>query len=248
MVDLNKKPLPDSYAELIKVLGKIAAKRETENHEREEIFKAVEAECKLLQRYKQSWVMSFVTALLIAIFVPAITIKEKSSSIWEISYLWEVIIPLGLTFFMLCVQPGKGLTFSNGNPIRFKGLGWIKFFYYILAWMPWYSCIVLRFGVHPLHALWIAPVSLIVLIIWALTRDKVRAQTDPLGLNSVYAEDYRRVRVCQSSGGLNPDAMPPVIMTAANKDAIMRMTPQDWNLIGHRLREAGYKNMLKKGR
>ena len=127
-------------------------------------------------------------------------------------------------------------------------MGWIKFFYYILAWMPWYSCIVLRFGVHPLHALWIAPVSLIVLIIWALTRDKVRAQTDPLGLNSVYSEDYRRVRVCQSSGGLNPDAMPPVIMTAANKDAIMRMTPQDWNLIGHRLRQAGYKNVLRKSR
>lgn len=137
MIDLKKKPIPDPRRELVTVLAKIAEKRE-----KEELFKIIEAESKLLQRYKRCWVMSFVTALLTAIFVPYITIKEKSSSIWEISYFWGVIIPLVLTFFMLCVQPGKGLTFSNGTAIRFKGLGWIKFFYYILAWMPWYSCIV----------------------------------------------------------------------------------------------------------
>lgn len=248
MVDNKKIQMPDHYAELIKVLGKIAEKRETENQEREALFKAIESESRSMKKYCQSWTKAVVTALLIAFLVPFITMKERSSSIWEISYFWGIIFPLGITFFMLFEPPGKGLTFSDGTPIKVKGQLWKKIIYYILAWVPWYSCLVLRFGVDPLHALWITPVSLIVLVIWALVKDKVSARTDPLGVKKVYAEDYRTVKINQRSGGLNPDAMPPILMTSANKDAIMRMTPQDWNLIGHRLRQAGYKNVLKKGR
>lgn len=243
MVDLNKKPLPDPRADLIGVLKKIAEKRE-----KEEIFKAIEAESELIRKYKQSWTIGIITALLIVIWVPIITFKEKSSSIWEISYYWGVIIPLGITFFMLCEPPGKELKFSNGAPVRVKGQWWKKIIYYILAWVPWYSCIVIRFNVPPLRALWVTPLTLILLIIWSLFSNSYYAQTDPLGMKRITPEEYRSVRVCQSSGGLNPDALPPIFMNAANKDAIMRMTPQDWNRIGHQLKQAGYKNVLKKGR
>lgn len=248
MVDFNNNPLSDSHAKLINVLSKIAEKRKEENHEREELFKAIEAEARLIKKYRQSWTKAVVIALVIAILVPFITMKEKSSSIWEISYFWGVIFPLVITLFMLFEPPGKGATFSDGTPIKVKGQLWKKAVYCILAFVPWYSCLVLRFGVDPLQALWITPASLIVLVIWALTKDKVSAQTDPLGLKKVYAEDYRTVKLHQKMGGLNPDTMPPILMTAANKDSVMRMTPQDWNLIGHRLRQGGYKNVLKKGR
>lgn len=239
MIDLKKKPIPDPRRELVTVLAKIAEKRE-----KEELFKAIEAESKLIQRYKRCWINAVIIALLTVIWIPIITIKEKSSAIWEISYFWGVIIPLAVTFLMLCEPPGKGFKFSNGASVKVKGLGWLKFIYYILAWVPWYSCIVLRFNVHPLKALWVTPLSLVVLIIFGLFDGK----NDPNGTNRIYTEDYRTVRLRQSAGGLNPDALPPVFMNAANKDAIMRMSPQDWNLIGHRLRQAGYKNVLKKGR
>ena len=248
MIDQNKNLMPESYAKLVNVLGKIAEKREAENQESEKLFKAIEAEARLMKKYSQSWTKGVVIALVFAFLVPFITLKEKSSSIWEISYFWGIIFPLVITIFMLFEQPGKGMTFSNGTPIKVKGQLWKKAIYYILAWVPWYSCLVLRLGVDPLQGLWMAPVSLVVLIILALTKDKVSAQTDPLGVKKVYAEDYRTVKINQRSGGLNPDAMPPILMTAANKDEIMRMTPQDWNLIGLRLRQAGYKNVLKKGK
>lgn len=248
MVNFNNNSLLDPHVKLINVLSKIAEKRKAENHESEEIFKAIEAEARLMKKYRHSWTRAVVIALLIAILVPSITMKEKSSSIWEISYFWGVVFPIGITFFMLGEPPGKGATFSDGTPIKVKGQLWKKVVYYILACVPWYSCLVLRFRVDPLQALWITPVSLVVLVIWALTKDKVSAQTDPLGLKKVYAEDYRTVKLHQKMGGLNPDTMPPILMTAANKDSVMRMTPQDWNLIGHRLHQAGYKNVLKKGR
>lgn len=249
MVDFKNNPLSDPHAKLINVLSKIAEKREAENQEREEeLLKAIEAEARLMKKYSRSWTKGVVIAILFAFLVPFITMKEKSSSIWEISYFWGIIFPIAITIFMLGEPPGKGATFSDGTPIRVKGQLWKKFVYYILALVPWYSCLVLRFRVDPLQALWITPVSLVVLVIWALTKDKVSAQTDPLGLKKVYAEDYRTVKLHQKMGGLNPDTMPPILMTAANKDSVMRMTPQDWNLIGHRLHQAGYKNVLKKGR
>lgn len=64
------------------------------------------------------------------------------------SYLWGVIIPLGITSFMLCEPPGKELKYSNGASIKVKSQWWKKFIYYILAWVPWYSCIVIRFSLH----------------------------------------------------------------------------------------------------
>lgn len=247
MVDLNKNPLPDPHAALINVLGKIAEKREAENQEREEIFKAIEAEARLMQKYRRSWTRAVVIALVIAILVPVIIMKEKSSSIWEISYFWGVIISLVITFLMLFVPPGKGATFSDGTPIKVKGQLWKKIVYYTLAWVPWYSCLVLRFGVDPLQALWITPVSLVVLIILSLTKTPVSTHTNPQRVKKVTEMDYRRLRSHQISGGLNPDAMPPIFMTAANKDAIMRMSPTEWTRLGHRLKAAGYKNVLKKG-
>lgn len=237
MIDLKKKPIPDPRRELVTVLAKIAEKRE-----KEELFKAIEAESKLIQRYKRCWINAVIIALLTVIWIPIITIKEKSSAIWEISYFWGVIIPLAVTFLMLCVPPGKGMRFSNGTRIKVKGLWWLKLLYYILAWVPWYSCIVLRFNVHPLHALWVAPVSLVVLVLWAM----FGGEPDPNGTGGVYTEDYRSVRLRQESGGLNPNALPPVFMNAANKDAILRMTPQDWHSVGLKLRAAGYKNVMKK--
>lgn len=248
MTDFKNNPLSDPHAKLINVLSKIAEKREAENHEREELFKAIEAEARLMKKYSRSWTKGVVIALLFAFLVPFITLKEKSSYIWEISYFWGIIFPLVITIYMLFLSPGKGMTFSNGTPIKVKGQLWKKAVYYILAWVPWYSCLVLRLGVDPLQALWITPVSLVALVIFALTKASTGAQTEPTEVKKVYAEDYRMVRLRQNSGGLNPDTMPPILMTAANKDEIMRMTPQDWNLIGHRLRQAGYKNVLKKGR
>lgn len=239
MVDLKKKPLPDPRRELIAVLRKIAEKRE-----KEELFKAIEAESKLIQRYKRSWTNSVVIALFTVAWIPLITLWEKSSSIWTISYFWGVIIPLAVTSLMLFLPPGKDMRFPNGTQIKVKGLWRLKLVYYILAWLPWYSCIVLRFGVHPLHALWITPLSLAILI----ARAMFDTPDDPLASNRVYAEDYRAVRQRQSSGGLNPDALPPVFINNANKDAIMKMTPQDWHLVGLRLRQAGYKNVFKKRR
>lgn len=239
MIDLKKKPLPDPRRELITVLAKIAEKRE-----KEELFKAIKAEGKLIQRYKQSWTKSVVIALLTVPWIPVITIWEKSSSIWTISYFWGVIIPLAVTSLMLFLPPGKDMRFPGGAKIKFKGLWWLKLVYYILAWLPWYSCIVLRFGAHPLHALWITPLSLAILI----ARAMFDTPDDPLASNRVYAEDYRAVRQRQSSGGLNPDALPPVFINNANKDAIMKMTAQDWHLVGLRLRQAGYKNVFKKRR
>lgn len=236
MVDLNKKPLPDPRADLVGVLKKIA-----EKHEKEQIFKAIEAESKMIRKYTQSWTKGIIIGLLIVIWVPVIALKEKSSSIWEISYCWGVILPFMITFFMLCEPPGKELRFSNGAPVRVKGQWWKKIIYYILAWVPWYSCIVIRFNVLPLRALWVTPLTLILLIIWALFRDWYYAQTDPLGMKRITPQEYRSVRISQSSGGLNPDVLPPIFMNAANKEAIMRMTPQDWNRIAHQLSQAGYK-------
>lgn len=242
MVDLKKKPLPNPRRELITVLAKIA-----ENREKEELFRGLEEESKLMQGYKRCWTRAVIIALLTVIWIPVIIIKEKSSSIWEISYFWGIIIPLGITFFMLFEPPGKTMTYSNGTPIKVKGQWWKKIIYYILAWVPWYSCIVLRFGVHPLHGLWVTPVSLIVLIIWAMTGGKTVPHSERIG-KSVSAADYRKVRNRQIAGGLNPDALPPVFMNSANKDAIMRMTSGDWYRVGNRLRQAGYKNVFKKRR
>ena len=150
-----------------------------------------------------------------------------------------------MTSFMLLIPPGNGLTYSDGSHIKVKGQWWKKAAYYILAWVPWYSCIVLRFDVHPLNAFWITPLSLIILIILTLTRN---SRNDPMGTNGVTLSDYQIVRQKQQGGGLNPDAIPPTFMTAANKDAVMRMTSTDWQLLGHKLYEAGYKNIFRKRR
>lgn len=249
MVDFKNNPLSDPHAKLINVLSKIAEKREAENQEREEeLFKAIEAEARLMKKYSRSWTKGVVIAMLFAFLVPFITMKEKSSSIWEISYFWGIIFPIAITLFMLGEPPGKGATFSDGTPIRVKDQLWKKFVYYILALVPWYSCLVLRFRVDPLQALWITPVSLVVLIILALTKTPVSTQANPQRVKKVTETDYRRLRSHQISGGLNPDAMPPIFMTPANKDAIMRMTPSQWTRLGHQLKAAGYKNVMKKGR
>ena len=238
MVDLNKKTLPDPHQEPDETPA-----ISTEIFE-EEIIKAIEEENKLIQQYKKSCSIHVAVAFLIVIWVPLITLAEKrNSSIWMLSYLWGIVIPLTMTVIMLLVPPGNGLTHSDGSPIKVKGQWWKKAAYYILAWVPWYSCIVLRFDVHPLNALWITPLSLVILIILTLTQN---SRNDPMGTSSVTPSDYRSVRLNQQIGGLNPKTIPPAFMTAANKDAVMRMTPTDWRLLGHKLYEAGYKNIFMK--
>ena len=247
MENYNKNSELDPYVKLICVLGKIAEKREAENWESEKLFKAIEAEARLMKKYSQSWTRGVVTALAFAFLVPFITLKEKSSSIWEISYFWGIILPLVITFFLLFLPPGKGMTFSNGTPIKVKGQLWKKVIYYILAWVPWYSCLVLRLGIDPLQGIWITPVSLVVLIIFAITKTPINTQKVQKKPKKIAKNDYKRLRSHQISGGLDPDAIPPVFMTAENKEAFLRMTPTQWTRLGHRLKAAGYKDVMKNG-
>ena len=238
MVDLNKKSLPDPHQEPDETPASNAKIFEAE------IIKAIEEENKLIQQYKKSWSLHVAVAFLIVIWVPLITLAEKqNSSIWMLSYLWGIVIPLAMTVIILMVSPGNCLTHSYGRPIKVRGQWWKKTAYYILAWVPWYSCIVLRFDVHPLKALWITPLSLIILIILTLARN---SRNDPTGTNNVTLSDYQIVRQKQLGGGLNPDAIPPTFMTDANKDAVMRMTSTDWQFLGHKLYDAGYKNIFRK--
>ena len=236
MNDLNKTPktLHTSLDGTVKEVEKL------DTRESDEIFKAIANDMELIKKCKRSWTMTIAVELLIDTFIPIGMMIEKSSSIWGVSYFWDVIIPFVAALMFLLLPPGKGHTFTNGKPIRIKGQIPKKIIYFILAVLPWYFCIVIRFDVDPVKALWITPISFIAILI--------NAKYNLSGRTGVYSEDYRSVRICQSEGGLNPDALPPVFMNAENKAAIMRMTPQDWNRIGHQLRQAGYKNVLKKGR
>lgn len=73
--------------------------------EMEELLKTLEEESKPMQKYKRWQTGAVIIAPLTVILIPVIIIKNKSSSIWEISHFWEIIIPLGVIFFMLVEPP-----------------------------------------------------------------------------------------------------------------------------------------------
>lgn len=249
MIDLKKKPIPprQSYENLARVISRIADKQS----ERDKVVKALEEEHRRTKIYKNYWTQGILIAIIVdALNLLIMTVKDKSTGLLGaalvmFAYIWGILGSITLTFILVKANPSVRFRSKyDDRPVKAKGQWWKKIIYYILAGVPWYSCLVIRFRVDMIQAIWIAPVSLVAL---CLLMSFNASHGNPMRIGEPTSQDYKAVRVNQSLGGLNPDKV-PIVMTFDNMDTIMRMDPQDWNYIGHQLNSAGYKGVLKKGR
>lgn len=249
MIDLKKKPLPprQSYESLARVISQIADKKK----ERDKIVKVLEEERRRIKIYKNYWTQGILIAAAVdALNLWIMTFKDTSTgflgaALVMFAYIWGILGSIALTFILVRANPSVRFRSKyDDRPIKVKGQWWKKIIYYILAGVPWYSCLVVRFRVDTIQAIWIAPISFVALCFFILLNSRLG---DPAKIGQPTMYEYKAVRVNQSLGGLDPDKV-PIIMTSDNMDSIMRMTPQDWNYVGHQLNSAGYKGVLKKGR
>lgn len=125
----------------------------------------------------------------------------------------------------------------------YSGKWWLKLIYFIVTFSAYYLCWARRMNAGYLHALWQAPLSLVIvyIVLW------VKSYKPPIGSGSkstpdLSVSDLESIRRAQDLAGVNPDSMPITGIGPNAKD----MSISDWESLARTMDLAGYKDVYKR--
>ena len=173
------------------------------------------------------------------IFGLVILLERCSDFIWTMSIFWGPVSDIAATMLLLHFSKDELLGCrwcSNHGLSTFPS----KLLVYSIAFIPWFYTVWLRWKIEFPTALWMTPVSLVILLIYTVfcsTPNPVLTSSKggPLSI-----QEMRVVHDDIKLAGLNPDRIGIATM---DPNQVRKMSITDWTELGRDLELAGFKNI-----